>query len=386
MGLYIMNNFVVCPNNMKLKTKDHKLKLMFTHKTTVDEMHDPQFNMCIFKFRKYEQLSNPQEFDNTELFDVIGEVVSYEDVQSIKQDDNIRMYMNIQIQDYESNNISATLWGDFVEQIRPYLNGSNDKPVVVIMQLIRAHRYREQYSMRNTWHALKLLINSNLPQVVDFCSRMVSVRGESSQRITQISSHKTHSVANELASGSIEVKNIEDLGDCNHLQVKVTDCTGTISVLLWDKDATKIIGKSANDLKDAVFETSGAADDSSCLMEIKNIVEKRVMFKVEVNSSNNQNKDVVFRVVTLTDDEEIIKKYIPSPQEETFKDPDFNTNEVIQEDNEITDSTEDNELIDVAHTLAKIGLTNSIAMVEEDSNAQLLENKIKRVFKKKKIA
>nr|XP_009757981.1 PREDICTED: uncharacterized protein LOC104210718 [Nicotiana sylvestris] len=45
---------------------------------------------------------------------------------------------------------------------------------------------------------------------------MVSVRGESSQRITQISSHKTHSVANELASGSIEVKNIEDLGDCNH--------------------------------------------------------------------------------------------------------------------------------------------------------------------------
>lgn len=45
---------------------------------------------------------------------------------------------------------------------------------------------------------------------------MVSVRGESSQRITQILSHKTHSVANELASGSIEVKNIEDLGDCKH--------------------------------------------------------------------------------------------------------------------------------------------------------------------------
>ncbi|XP_070024752.1 uncharacterized protein [Nicotiana sylvestris] len=104
-------------------------------------------------------------------------------------------------------------------------------------------------------------------------------------------------------------------------------------------------------------------------MKIKNIVEKRVMFKVEVNSSNNQNKDVVIRVVTLTDDEEIIKKYIPSPQEETFKDPDFNNNEVIQEDNKITDSTEDNELIDVAHTPAKIGLTNPVAVVEEDSNA-----------------
>ncbi|XP_018633669.3 uncharacterized protein [Nicotiana tomentosiformis] len=170
MGLYIMKNFVVCPNNMKLKIKDHKFKLMFTHKTTVDEIHDPHFNMSIFKFRTYEQFSNPQEFDNTELFDVIGEIVSYEDVQSIKQDDNIRMYMNIEIQDYASNNLSATLWGDFVEQIKPYLNGSNDKHVVVVMQLVRVHRYREQYSVRNTWHTSKLWINSNLPQVVDFSS------------------------------------------------------------------------------------------------------------------------------------------------------------------------------------------------------------------------
>lgn len=63
--------------------------------------------------------------------------MSYEDVQSIKQDDNISMFMNIVIQDYESNNISTTFWGDFVEQIKPHLNRSNDKPVVVVMQLIR---------------------------------------------------------------------------------------------------------------------------------------------------------------------------------------------------------------------------------------------------------
>ncbi|XP_070051980.1 uncharacterized protein [Nicotiana tomentosiformis] len=121
-------------------------------------------------------------------------------------------------------------------------------------------------------------------------------------------------------------------------------------------------------------------------MEIENIVEKKCMFKVEVKSSNNQNKDEVLKVVMLTDDEEIIKKYIPSPQKETFKDPDFNNNEVSHEDNEITDSTEDNELIDVANTPAKIGIINPTAVVEEDSNAQLSGNKIKRVFKKKAIA
>lgn len=43
------------------------------------------------------------------------------------------------------------------------------------------------------------------------------MRGESSQKITQISSHKTHSVADELESGSIEIKSIEDLSDTKHV-------------------------------------------------------------------------------------------------------------------------------------------------------------------------
>ena len=68
LGLYIMKNFMVCPNKEKLRTKDHKCKLIFTQKTIVEEIQDPYFDMCIFKFRPYEQLSNPQDFDDTELF------------------------------------------------------------------------------------------------------------------------------------------------------------------------------------------------------------------------------------------------------------------------------------------------------------------------------
>ncbi|XP_059276847.1 uncharacterized protein LOC132031027 [Lycium ferocissimum] len=264
--------------------------------------------MCIFKFRPYEQLSNPQDFDDTELFDVIGQIVSYGDVQSVNQDGNVRMFMNVELQDYKSNNISATFWGDFVEQIKPHLIESNDKPVVVVMQLVRAHRFREQYSVRNTWHVSKLWINSDLPQILDFSSRIVSVCGESSQRITQISSQKTHSIEDELASGSVGVKTIEALIDSKHpgnfwivativyidlehgwsylackmcakkvepegnkfyckkcgqvpsashrfkLKLGVIDDTGTIILMMWDRDAAKMIGKSANDLKNVVSE------------------------------------------------------------------------------------------------------------------------------------
>ncbi|KAG5605730.1 hypothetical protein H5410_027222 [Solanum commersonii] len=220
MGLYFIKNFVVCPNTMKLRIKDHKFKLMFTKKIVVEEIEDPHFN-------------------------IIGEVVSYWDVQSIKQDDSVRTFINVDIQDYEyashnsmnrNKNISTTFWGDFVDHIKPYLNESNDKPIVVVMQLIRSHRFRDQISVKNTWHAFKLYINSSLPQVDEFSSRIRFVPGESSQRLTQISSQrnqsiatelasrsvtvheieKNQSIATELASGSVTVHEIEKLIDCRH--------------------------------------------------------------------------------------------------------------------------------------------------------------------------
>ncbi|KAH0645346.1 hypothetical protein KY284_033230 [Solanum tuberosum] len=413
-GLYFIKNFVVCPNTMKLRIKDHKFKLMFTKKTVVEEIKDPHFSMSIFKFKSYTQSTNPQEFDNTELFDIIGEVVSYGDVQSIKQDDSVRT----------NKNISTTFWGDFVDQIKPYLNESNDKPIVVVMHLIRSHRFRDQISVKNTWHASKLYINSSLPQVDEFSSRIKFVPGESSQQLTHISSQRNQSIATELASGSVTVHEIEKLIDCRHqenyyivakiihleidrgwsflackqyakgvdevgdklycrqcsfvesvicrykLKVRVLDDTGTISVMLWDGVATKMIGKSAADL----FETTGAAANKFAYpMKLDNIVDNTYMFKLELQSSDGQGQDEVFKVVTFTDDEDIIEKYRPPTRGHTFKDPDFNDNQVSLDDREFMDSTEDTELINVSQTPNKIKKIDAATVDEEDPNSQFQE-------------
>ncbi|KAF3677058.1 hypothetical protein FXO37_05018 [Capsicum annuum] len=47
------------------------------------------------------------------------------------------------------NNIEATFWGDFVEQITPYLDGSNTAPIVVIIQFIRAHKFQGSRSNKD---------------------------------------------------------------------------------------------------------------------------------------------------------------------------------------------------------------------------------------------
>ncbi|XP_009795532.1 uncharacterized protein [Nicotiana sylvestris] len=71
-----------------------------------------------------------------------------------------------------------------------------------------------RYSVRNTWHASKLWINTNLPQAVDFKSRLASVNEANSFRISQIPSQCSYSVSDVLAAGIVEVKTIRELVDC----------------------------------------------------------------------------------------------------------------------------------------------------------------------------
>ncbi|XP_070045164.1 uncharacterized protein [Nicotiana tomentosiformis] len=147
-----------------------------------------------------------------------------------------------------------------------------------------------------------------------------------------------------------------------------------------------LIGKSANELKEVLRENTGAVDKCSYPVDLNNILERKFMFKVIIKRSNIQLQGEVYSVVKLTNDEQLINKYSPAPHSDAFNDPDFNTNQSLDGEKECEDSTEDNDLIDIANTPAKIGVTNAATMVEEDPNAQLSGNKIKRVFKKKKTS
>ncbi|OIT21967.1 hypothetical protein A4A49_60342, partial [Nicotiana attenuata] len=153
------------------------------------------------------------------------------------------------------------------------------------------------------------------------------------------------------------------------LQVRVMDSTGSISLLLWDREAMFLIGKSAKELKEGFLENTGGVDRYPYPVELNNVLQRKLMFKVIVKSENIQLQKEIYSVVKLTDEEQLIKKY--SPDTPT---------------NDLTDSTEENELIDIANTPAKLSLPNVATLVEEDPNTQLSGNKIKRPFKKKKTA
>ncbi|XP_070010416.1 uncharacterized protein [Nicotiana sylvestris] len=145
------------------------------------------------------------------FFHVIGEIVSFSEVKTHKQGGISRKFMDIELEDDEKKKLSATFWGEFIDEIVPHLLSSNNQPIIVVMQLIKAHKFQDSYSVCNTWNASKLWINPNFPQSDEFKTQLLSIRDNYTERLTQTISQQSYSVSDELEKGIVQVKTIVQL-------------------------------------------------------------------------------------------------------------------------------------------------------------------------------
>ncbi|PHT55574.1 hypothetical protein CQW23_04060 [Capsicum baccatum] len=103
------------------------------------------------------------------------------------------------------------------------------------------------------------------------------------------------------------------------------DGTGIITVLLWNREAMQLIGKSAKELKERLIPDDECSYPSELddIIEKKfmlddiieknimwnDIIEKKFMFKSMVKESNINKYDEVYKVVEFVDDEVLFKEY-----------------------------------------------------------------------------
>ncbi|KAM3303472.1 hypothetical protein P3S67_014502 [Capsicum chacoense] len=173
------------------------------------------------------------------------------------------------------------------------------------------------------------------------------------------------------------------------LQVRVMDGTDFISLLLWDRKATKLIGKTATQLKG---HTTDVDDEGAYPYELDTILEKKTMFMVAVKTDNVEQHNEVYTVIKICDDEEVTKQFCPSHSDDYFPDPDINCEKIADEPLEITailDSNPHNDLITPTNTPAKRSLLEVESLgieVDDDPNSQLSSTKVNKVIKKEKLA
>ncbi|KAK7281632.1 hypothetical protein RIF29_09789 [Crotalaria pallida] len=255
--------------------------------------------------------------------------------------------------------IECTLFGDFVSQVKSFFSDGNRVSPMIVLQYAKVKLYKGKAVVQNTLYASRLLINPDVPEVVEI-KRRISSSGVIVDAMCDSFGAKTHtSIEDEFLklypkkSIAELMENPEDgvvvlLGTVNEIvnngnwwypsckclkavftdngvyycsacsrhvfnvvprykvTIDVSDGTGTAWLILFDYDVTYLVKKNCSDLLSSFTE---GTDDLEYPLDLKSIVGRRMLFKVSNTYSSSDHDTCVFKVRGLCDDPNIIAMY-----------------------------------------------------------------------------
>ncbi|XP_020255057.1 uncharacterized protein LOC109832011 isoform X3 [Asparagus officinalis] len=137
----------------------------------------------------------------------------------------------------------------------------------MVIQLAKTKPYGGKITITNALYASKILINPDIPEVVDLKKSLKLVEDSSSQRFSQILTEKAYSIEEDF-------------------------------LLLTER-------KTLDEIREAREE----GDDDSFPRELDVLVKKKFLFKIQVSEFNLNQNWPVFSVSKMTDDENLIAAF-----------------------------------------------------------------------------
>ncbi|RYR20193.1 hypothetical protein Ahy_B03g065283 [Arachis hypogaea] len=108
----------------------------------VNHVMNPTFPLDAFLFKIISELLTADKIDNSELFDMIGEMVGKHDPRELVTSKGKEIkWLVVVLQDLENNRINCTLFGEMVDEILPHLEDGRLEPFIVVIQYFKAIRW-----------------------------------------------------------------------------------------------------------------------------------------------------------------------------------------------------------------------------------------------------
>nr|XP_010925992.2 uncharacterized protein LOC105048395 [Elaeis guineensis] len=383
---YVMSNFIVGYNNGKYRTTKHKYMLNFMTKTSVVVCAHANISRDGFVFVPFAEIILAK--DETYFVDVIGEVVGKGVIIESGTEEKKTRRMDILLEDLEKNKLSCTLWGEFADKMHSYMVEEIPGPIIIILQLCRVKIFKDEVKISNAYFGTKLMINPDIAVAIEFRNKLFNGEESYSQRISQISSQSTYSIMDNFLN-QIERKTIDEIIESVEVQVKVGDKTGTTSFLIFDREAVQFLGKTASEIRDRIVEDGL---DDTYLLELNEILEKKLLFKIQIKQSNIEMKDrwQIYPVVKIIDNLKLIDRFIATSQ------PEQDYGEQLIENLDVTSNNVADNLKESVLSETEVISPNKISMKhlstervnesisDEDLSAQLSTNKKMKKIKQEK--
>ncbi|QHO06164.1 Replication protein A 70 kDa DNA-binding subunit E [Arachis hypogaea] len=338
--MYIMTNFVVV-DNQKGNISRGKYLLFFSHRTIVSHVENPSFLLNAFRFKTIRELLYAERIDDSALFDMIGEVVGKEDPKEfITSKGKETKRLAIILKGLKNNRIGCTIFGEMVDQLLQHMQDGRVEPLIVVVQYFKATRWNGKTSIQSHFDMSQLHIDPTLKMLLNLGVGAEELKqGAVSVKIVeevliQYEEGPAWIAATIVAINvtkddwfykscrkcpkkvEIPIENRYECGKCGHthgstalrfkVEVMVFDRTSSICLLLWDKETSMLCGKRAEQImEDHVI----MGDEYPKTLD--NMMDKRVLFKINIKEANINQFDHVYIVMKICDDEDIIDKNLP---------------------------------------------------------------------------
>ncbi|KAL1339125.1 hypothetical protein AAHE18_U010800 [Arachis hypogaea] len=314
---------------------------MVLHDKKGSRIHASLPKALVKKFCPVANIIQNGNIDDKELIDIFVEVVGNKGRQIV-----------FTFEDLDKNRMTCILFGTLVDHILPHLDSIGPGPLIV------AKSFLDKVHVQSSYYASKLHVNVYIKEVVDSKNRLGSTCQITSQYISHLSSQPSYSVSDEINGALVRLKSIEELLNCANegsywilasivcldvgkddwlykectrcpqklegaepfyckrcdqvdsnpllrLQVIVSDGTGSITLVLWDREAMQVVGKTATEIKENSFD-DGDADTYPKALD--SVIDTKLLIKVAVSSRNINGYDDVYNVMRISGDEELITK------------------------------------------------------------------------------
>ncbi|CAH9119160.1 unnamed protein product [Cuscuta epithymum] len=354
--LFAVKNFMVEENYMFFKTSTSAYRLRFFNKSAAFEIKGVPFPIRTYSLVSFASLQAQDTIDEKYGIDIMGQVVHDKDPKTILKNDRPRKLMEMVLGDPEGNVIACTLWGPMVEMLLTFKQTTSD-PIVMLLQCCRAKKYQGHVHVSNMFNTTKVILNGSDDEFVEFKSRMA----ERSSSGLRFSITTDNSDDGEIATGQQDLITIDALlklqearkhwvygeivaidnykdwsyisciscnrkvstnGDsfwcvsCNandavlrfKVNVRVVDCTTHASFLLWDREVSCLLGKSAASLKEQITRRNFGPHYFPS--EITSLIDIKALFKVHVKREGRGFKgNQTFSVIKMNTDPKVLSLY-----------------------------------------------------------------------------
>ncbi|KAL3616591.1 hypothetical protein CASFOL_039981 [Castilleja foliolosa] len=335
--VYGVRSYYIENNTGRFRTTLAQFKLVFHAKTLLIEFPEEHFfPNYMFDFRDYATLVDVNKVDETLLFDVIGKVNEIHNPQERGFSGKRVRLIEIVLEDLSGRKINCTLWDTFVDQILAFESNLTAEIPVLILQMCRAKIYRDKVTLLkiDDVDSAKSLTKSSLTvarvELDDLSSgktkfypvdNLYSVDEESTFWIcATISSFIGEWWYLACTRCHRKLREAEDEFYCDgcrksykggiyryKVQLEVLDSTANASLLCWDREAERLIGRPCHDLRVDMLEKQEPFIDIP--EDLAKLIDQTVLFKVNVKHYQINNESSVFTVVKLYTDPDLVKNY-----------------------------------------------------------------------------